>query len=114
MDIMIGGRGSGRTTSLIRAAANRNGTIVVHCQTERLRVQREARQMGVQINPPAIYGELLGTASRHSVIRSPLHIDNVEKLLKRVVSSRDIETIVLLNDEHHVLCDPDPIEVMEV
>jgi hypothetical protein len=99
--LIVGGRQSGRTTELIKMAAEAeaNGAvsyIVCHSHNEAYRISQEARRMGLRIGFPITYDEFL--IGSHSRFIKKFYIDNVEMLLQRLAGHVEVDAITLLDE----------------
>ena len=78
MQLIVGGRASGKTTALIRKSAETRFVIVCASHDLARHVERMARSMGLQIPAPTTYAALLG----HHVQHAPgLLVDDLDTLL---------------------------------
>lgn len=82
MIMIVGGRGSGRTTEMIRYSSESNVPLAVGSEHERRRIVHQAYAMGVDIPTPVVIGQLpramMGSRKRE------VAIDNVEAILREV------------------------------
>jgi hypothetical protein len=97
MKLIVGDRQSGRTSDLIRAAADDEAHglcvyIVCHSQEECFRIAREAEQMELNVRFPITYDEFLHR-SYSGVNIDKLYIDNLRMLLEHI-SIVPIEAVV--------------------
>jgi len=88
MQIIAGGRQSGRTKRLIEMAAESEAKgevcyIVCHSRDEATRIANIARRMNLKIGFPITYGEFL-TRPFSSMGVNHVYIDNVEMLLQHI------------------------------
>lgn len=81
MQVIGGGRQSGKTTQLIQFAANNNGYIVCQSKPEAARIAAQARNMEVNINFPITYQEFIERRYNGKGV-SKFHIDNADYLLQ--------------------------------
>lgn len=86
MDIIIGGRGSGRTTELIKACAADPGSIIV-CSTEIMAsyIANTAKQMDLDIPKPISFNDLTNGHMRGRKITG-CYFDNLEAILQTMVT----------------------------
>lgn len=85
---------AGKTTALIRAAANFNGYIVVESMTRASEVASMARALDVQINFPLTFDEVL-VGRFNAKGCSPLHFDNVDDLLRRLARGAEVASMTV-------------------
>ncbi len=83
MEIIVGKRQSGKTTRLIRKAANFNGYLVVHNERMASDVAQIAAKMGIGINYPLTHAEFL-KQNYHGCGVKHFYIDDAELLLERI------------------------------
>lgn len=95
--LIIGDRGTGRTTDLIRASADDEAHgvvsyIVCHNQEECYRISKLAQEMELHIGFPITYEEFLhGKYSGTNIDK--FYIDNLHRLLARMCPI-EIDTVV--------------------
>ncbi len=65
MEIITGGRQTGKTTKIIQVAAEKFGYIICRSQSDAHRIARMAKKMGLDIPFPISYSEFL--SGRHRV-----------------------------------------------
>ena len=85
MKVIVSGRGTGKTTALIRLSAEGGCYIVCHSWEEANRVYGRAVEMGLRIPVPITHDEFLSSRYYGRGIRGFL-IDNVDMLLSRLSS----------------------------
>lgn len=93
MDIIIGGRQSGRTTLLIQeCAANKDSVIV--CPTIKMAdsVYQMAKEMGVEIKHPISFRHFCSVSEGVHGGRTKYYFDNLDLCLKTMAGSADICT----------------------
>lgn len=83
MNFIIRPRGFGKTTDLIRLAAQNDYYMVVHTQYEADRVFKQAKTMGLTIPFPITYDNFLEKRYAGSNIKG-LVIDNADLLLQHL------------------------------
>jgi hypothetical protein len=95
--LIIGDRQSGRTTDLIKAAANDEAHgivcyIVCHSQEEAYRISQEAQKMELSIGFPLTYDEFIHRSYSGTNI-DKFYIDNLRMFLTHI-SNVPIDTVV--------------------
>jgi ABC-type Mn2+/Zn2+ transport system ATPase subunit len=83
MNIITGSRRSGKTTKMIRLAAERGGYIVCRGHSEAHRIATIARELGVDINFPISYDDFIKRRYRGCNIKE-FYIDDIEAMLVRM------------------------------
>lgn len=101
MKVIAGNRRTGRTTKLIKMAAEAeaNGEIsyiVCHSHKEAGRIAELAAQMDLVINHPMTYSEFLAGRGRPSYIN--YYIDNAEFFIESIMN-RSIRAITITTDD---------------
>lgn len=94
MKIFASGRRTGKTTELIKLAADRNGYIVVPHYDMIKYVEKLANEMGVQIHRPIDFSRLLadgGVAVRG--LQGPFFFDNADMMLRSLVHGEAVDAI---------------------
>jgi hypothetical protein len=96
MQVIIGGRQTGKTTRLIKECAEAEARgevsyIVCHSGQEARRIAQIAKEKGLQIGFPLTYDEFL--KGQYSSI-SQLYIDNVDMLI-RYISRIRVEAVTI-------------------
>ena len=86
MNIIVGGRQTGRTTELIKLAAKAEqqgevSYIVCHNHASAYSISKRAQEMGLNIGFPLTYDEFLNHRYAGSSIKN-LYIDNIELLIQ--------------------------------
>ena len=82
-NIIIGGRGAGKTTELIRMSAENNIYIVCLDRQRALHIASAAREMGLTIPFPITVAEL-PIKRNHSWINE-VYVDDADQLLERMI-----------------------------
>lgn len=95
--LIIGDRQSGRTTDLIKAAAEDEAQgivcyIMCHSQEEAYRISKLAQEMELRIGFPITYDEFLHRSYSGTNIKK-LYIDNLRMFLSHI-SNIPIDTVV--------------------
>lgn len=90
MRTISGGRGEGKTTTLIKISADSGAYIVCFSMKEADRVHMEAIKMGLKIPLPITYDEFISRHYSPKGVRSLL-IDNVDMLLQYIAKGTPIE-----------------------
>lgn len=89
MEVIYGGRRTGRTTKLIQMAAEAEAKgevsyIVCHSQVEARNITKRAKEMELNIRTPITHHELRGGAINGKIVKYLL-IDNAEFLLSSLI-----------------------------
>lgn len=92
MEIIYGGRQTGKTTKLLRMAAEVNGTILVHNYHEVERIKDLAKEMGLTIPEPLCYHEAQEALKGLGPTRKVL-IDNVDWFLSWWLNGHDLVAV---------------------
>lgn len=92
MDIIFGGRQTGKTQELIRRSARSGHRIVCSDRNEAQRVFSVAQEMELGIPFPVTFAEFRNMVGRGTEIRGYL-IDNAEKFIQHVCPGAVIEAI---------------------
>lgn len=87
--VVLRGRGGGKTIELIKQCADKGGYIVVHSRDAATYVQKAAEELGLKIPFPITYDELM-KGQLHGRHCSPLWIDNVDILLRRLTEGASL------------------------
>ena len=85
-NIIIGGRGSGKTTKLIRMSAENNIYIVCLDRRRALNIAAMAREMGLTIPFPITVEEL--PITRKSSWFTEVYVDDADQVLERLIGVR--------------------------
>lgn len=85
MKVIIGPKGSGKTTKLIKICAKEGGYIVCQHQQEAHRIFQIARDMGCVIPLPITYDEFLRREYYGPGVRT-IYVDNVDMLIQTMAS----------------------------
>jgi hypothetical protein len=96
MELIIRGRGQGKTTELIKRCAEEGGYIVVQNQPEAYHISSLARDLGYNIPFPLTAHEFL-TGAYYGAGVKKLWIDNADIILQRI-STVPIEAITLTEE----------------
>ena len=83
-NLIIGGRGSGKTLELIKMSAERNIYIVCADRQRALNIAAMARELGYQIPFPITLMEL----PIHSRFIQEVFVDDVDVVLERIIGRR--------------------------
>lgn len=97
MRVILGDRQTGKTTDLIKLAAERGGYIVCHTENEAHRVFREAYDQGYEITHPITFADLLNGHFYAKGIRE-LYIDNADMLLSTICRGVHLEAVSLTRE----------------
>ena len=92
MNILYGGRASGKTTELIKRSAEDGGHIVCISTRACRCVFEQAKEMKLNIPFPITYDELVDGEIFPGRAKS-FHIDNVEYLLRHICRGVQLKTI---------------------
>lgn len=84
MKIIIGGRQTGKTTQLIKEAAERDGFIVTWSRDRAAQIFKMADDLGVNIRYPIALHDLMRCGLRGSYITT-LYIDDAERMLSQIL-----------------------------
>lgn len=85
MKIIIGERGKGKTTELIKLSHKRQYAIICHNQQEKLRILTEADKLNLLILTPITIDELLKKEYRgRKTVPKGFLIDNLESLFQNI------------------------------
>ena len=84
MKIIIGGRQTGKTTQLIKEAADRDGFIVTWSRDRAAQIFKMADDLGVNIRYPISIHDLMRCGLRGSYITT-LYIDDAERMLSQIM-----------------------------
>ena len=98
MKVISSGRQTGKTTELVRMAAERGGYIVCHSQRECQRVFRWAIDYGIQIRMPITYDEFLNGRFFGPGCKE-FYVDNVDMLLRRLARGVPVVACAISNGE---------------
>ena len=105
MDIIIGGRGSGRTTELIKACAADKGSVIV-CPTHHMAkyVAQMAKDMGLDILEPISFDQLQ-SSRRWLGCRKPksFYFDNLDLYLRMITDGVPIKSVTIEGDTKDIL-----------
>ena len=82
-NIIIGGRGSGRTTELIKLSAENNIYIVCLNRSRALNIAAMAREMGLTIPFPITVAEL--PIKRNSSWINEVYVDDADQVLESMI-----------------------------
>jgi hypothetical protein len=98
MRVICKPRRAGKTTDLIKMAAQSQAYIVVMHRREAQRIAEQAEEMGLDIRFPVTFEELLQTKMVGSFVRNII-IDNADILLERLLGNLKIECISLTEED---------------
>jgi ABC-type Mn2+/Zn2+ transport system ATPase subunit len=96
MKTIIGDRGSGKTTKLVKAAAETFGYIICSGHNECCRIADLAKKLNLDIPFPLTYHEFLKGAYYNHGIKGGFYIDNADELL-RMIATVPIKLITVNN-----------------
>lgn len=105
MQVIIGGRRSGKTTELIKRSAESGIYILVSNRARASQISDQARAMGYDIPFPVTleeYHRSRGFAGS-SIRRDGVYIDNVEDILRRMFYDIEIKAFTCTIDDDTVL-----------
>ena len=107
MNAIMGKRGSGKTTALIKLSSKHQIYILVLNRERQKQLFQQAHDLGYQIPYPITLDDYLGDKLRGSYIREIL-IDDVDEILKYIFASVKINTVSLTNPDfiHRLTVDP--------
>lgn len=97
MEIIVKQRGAGKTTELIRRAADCNGYIACANQNECKRVFHHSKLLGIDINFPITFDDLL-KKGYHALGVRKVHIDDADLLIRRL-TDLEVESISICSKE---------------
>ena len=98
MNAIIGKRGSGKTTALIKLSSKHQLYILVLNRERQKQLFQQAHDLGYQIPYPITLDDYLRDKLRGSHIREIL-IDDVDDILKYIFASVKINTVSLTNPD---------------
>jgi len=101
MKIIIGGRGSGKTTELIKMCAKDNGRIICRSKAIANYIMDIAKDMGLKINRPLTYEDF----TKHSPMiqgANSLYIDDINMLLETMAGRMNVKAVTLTKDENEI------------
>ena len=105
MKKIIGGRGTGKSTELIRRSADTGNYIVVPNKRRANHLFKQAKDMGINIPYPVTWDEIKHGIDGKSRLSLGILIDDVEDLLRYIFIGIHIEGITLTNNDVHILND---------
>ena len=112
MKKIIGGRGTGKSTELIRRSADTGQYIVVPTKRRANHLFKQAKDMGINIPYPVTWDEIKGGIDgkeslnrAYGTLSLGILIDDVEDLLRYIFIGIHIEGITLTNNDVHILND---------
>ena len=111
MNAIIGKRGSGKTTALIKLSSKHQLYILVLNRERQKQLFQQAHDLGYQIPYPITLDDYLRDKLRGSHIREIL-IDDVDDILKYIFATVKINTVSLTNPDfiHRLTFDPQESE----
>jgi hypothetical protein len=109
MNAIIGNRGSGKTTALIKLSSKHQLYILVLNRERQKQLFQQAHDLGYQIPYPITLDDFLADKLRGSHIREIL-IDDVDDILKHIFATVKINTVSLTNPDFIYMLTVDPSE----
>lgn len=105
MQIIIGGRGSGKTAELIKRSAESGAYIIVSSRARASQIADQARAMGYDIPFPVTLEEYYRSHgfAGSSIRRDGVYIDNVEDILGRMLPEIEVKTFTCTIDQDTVV-----------
>ena len=106
MKIIIGARGSGKTTKLIKQAAKENSVIMTTTNRQAENVRKQADELGLTVSVIPVENIINGNGiNRGSVLavlmqKNGILIDDADLVLTRILSGVTIKGISLTDDDH--------------
>lgn len=104
MEKIIGKRGSGRTTELIKKAAEEDLYILTPNRRMADAVYKQAKDMGLEIKHPVAYTEImenrLNGEEVKCLIRDGVLIDETEMIIRQIFDDIQVKAITLEEDEN--------------
>jgi hypothetical protein len=96
-DIIAGKRRTGKSTELIRRAANDGGFIITENDQSRRLLMKMAHEFGYNIQRPVTYYEFIN--EHHRGLKMPcVHIDDGERLLQYAATGVHVATITITEE----------------
>ncbi len=99
MDVIVGGRRSGKTTRLIRLAESNRAVIICPSEGHCNKVRDEADRLGLKIPVPRTFNELIGPSSMDRPPPLPVIIDNADVLLRDLCGNKELIGVAICEDE---------------
>lgn len=109
MKKIIGGRGTGKSTELIRRSADTGKYIVVSTKRRAEHLFKQAKDMGITIPYPVTWDEIKTRNKKvelncsYGSLSLGILIDDVEDLLRHIFIGIPIEGMTLMNNDVHIL-----------
>lgn len=100
MKKIIGTRGSGKTTKLIKQAAKENSVIMTATNRQAENVRKQADELGLTVPVTSVENIISGSVLESLIIKNGIFIDDVELVLTRILSGATIKGISLTDDDH--------------
>lgn len=100
MKKIIGTRGSGKTTKLIKQAAKENSVIITATNRQAENVRKQADELGLTVPVTSVENIISGSVLESLIIKNGIFIDDVELVLTRILSGATIKGISLTDDDH--------------
>jgi hypothetical protein len=101
MNVYIAPRRSGKTTKLLKIAAERGGIIVTHSMDSVKRLQHRAREMGLTIKKPVtIYQVRVGDALS-GIGDTELYLDDADMIIQNYLQVR-IHTLTMSGEGQEI------------
>lgn len=100
MKKIIGTRGSGKTTKLIKQAAKENSVIMTATNRQAENVRKRADELDLTVSVTSVENIISGSVLESLIIKNGIFIDDVELVLTRILSGATIKGISLTDDDH--------------
>ena len=98
MEIIYGGRGQGKTVTLIKMSSERNIPILVTTETECKRILKQAEKLNVTIPTPITWNDIISGNIKPRHINSCV-IDETEYFLDYILGGIKVEAFTLRSYE---------------
>lgn len=98
MKKIIGTRGSGKTTKLIKQAAKENSVIITATNRQAENVRKQADELDLIVSVTSVENIISGSVLESLIIKNGIFIDDVELVLTRILSGATIKGISLTDD----------------
>lgn len=100
MKKIIGTRGSGKTTKLIKQAAKENSVIMTATNRQAENVRKQADELGLTVSVTSVENIISGSVLESLIIKNGIFIDDADLVLTRILSGATIKGISLTDDNH--------------
>lgn len=96
MEIILGGKGQGKTLALIKESAENNVPIIVNTYSDKVHVESKANELNLQIPEPIVFEEVKNGRIKVDGV-SKVYVDDADTVLSNFIGAEVVIATITQN-----------------